>query len=318
MRRPLAALALVVVFAFSASARADDQAELDKGRNAYRGRAYVEAEKRFREMLDPQTGTIHDPNIMTQAYMYWGATELALNKKGDAEHIFELILRRDQRYEPDPLAFPVAVLDTFTDTRERIKHELDAQAAEAQRRAEEKRHREEAARAREEARVALLEKMAAEQPITEHHSRWIAFVPFGAGQFQNGEKALGWFFAGSESAFAVTAGVAEVVSLAKESQAQDIYRNNPTVSNPAVTANANEARNTAVTWRWVNLGFAGAFVATAVAGIIQANAKFQPEVTFVQKRAIPQRDAARLDWHLDIAPAVGDRPGGTVGVSGRF
>ncbi|MEO8797894.1 MAG: hypothetical protein ABI551_08420, partial [Polyangiaceae bacterium] len=93
---------------------------------------------------------------------------------------------------------------------------------------------------------------------------------------------------------------------------------NPTVSNPAVTANANDARDTAVTWRWVNVGCAGAFVATAVAGIIQANAKFQPEVTFMQKRPIPKRDAAKIDWHLSVAPALGDRPGGTVGVLGRF
>ena len=36
----------------------------------------------------------------------------------------------------------------------------------------------------------------------ERHSLVVALVPFGAGQFQNGERSKGWWFLGAESALA--------------------------------------------------------------------------------------------------------------------
>lgn len=334
MRRPLASmLVLAAALAFAGSARADDQAELDKGKNAYLGRQYDVADKRFREMLDPQNGTIHDPVLVNQAYMYWGAVMVALNKKDDASKIFEQLLQRDAHFEPDPLSFPTAVLDVFTDTRNRIRDQLNAQALDAQKRAEEKKRREDEAKKREAARVAMLEKLATEETTIEHHSRWIAMMPFGAGQFQNGDTALGWTFFGAESVFAVAAGVAATVSLSKSSQAQNLYHDNPQLqTNEAVTGPANEARDEAVTWRWVNLACAGAFVVTAVVGVVQANVKFQKEIVTVKKRPLPPMPnvdapnaeatkpapkAAAVEWHLDLAPSERGN-GGTLGVFGRF
>ena len=90
MRRSLVSmLVLAASLACATTARADDQAELDKGRNAYLGRQYDVADQRFREMLDPKNGTIHDPVLLNQANMYWDAVMLALNKKDDSSKIFE-------------------------------------------------------------------------------------------------------------------------------------------------------------------------------------------------------------------------------------
>ncbi|MGH7285864.1 MAG: hypothetical protein ACRELY_30465 [Polyangiaceae bacterium] len=323
MRRSfISMIVLVAAMACATSARADDQAELDKGRNAYLGRQYDVADQRFREMLDPQNGTIHDPVLVNQAYMYWGAVMVALDKKDKAGKIFEQLLQRDSHFEPDPLSFPTAVLDVFTDTRNRIRDQLNAQALDAQKRAEEKKRREEEAKRREAARVALLEQLATRETTIEHHSRWIALMPFGAGQFQNGQTGLGWFFLGSESVLAVTAGVAATVSLAKSQQAQDIYHDNPTLtSNQSVTAPANEDRNEAITWRWVNLASAGAFVLTAAIGIAQANVKFQRDIVTVRQRPLPPaaKPSAKIDWHLSVTPLVTEHAnGGTLGVSGTF
>ena len=43
-------------------------------------------------------------------------------------------------------------------------------------------------------RLAMLEELASTETVIERHSRWFALVPFGAGQFQNGQTAEGWLF----------------------------------------------------------------------------------------------------------------------------
>lgn len=321
----LSAFVLAAALTLTGVARADDQAELDKGRNAYLGRQYDEADRRFRDMLDPQHGTIHDPLLVNQAYMYWGAVMVALSKNKDASGIFEQLLKRDGRFEPDPLSFPTAVLDVFSDTKNRMKDQINAAAQEAARLAEEKRKRDEADKMRQAARVAALEQLATTETTIEHHSRWIAFVPFGAGQFQNGKPVLGWTFLIGESVLGVAAGVTGAISLAKSSDAQDIYAANPTKDNPSVTAPANDARNASVNWRYANLSCAGAFVAVAILGVIQANVEFQTEVLTVKKKPLPPalREGARVDWHFTAAPVSGERStssptGATFGIVGSF
>jgi hypothetical protein len=327
MRRSiLTALILAAAISFAGVARADDQAELDKGRNAYLGRQYDEADRRFREMLDPKTGTLHDPLLVNQAFMYWGAVMVALGRNKDATTIFEqLLLQHDAQFEPDPLSFPTAVLDAFSQTKARIRDELNAAAAEALKRAEEKKKRDEEAKQREAARQAAIEKLATTQTTIEHHSRWIALMPFGAGQFQNGRTGLGWGFLIGESALAVAAGVTGAISLSKSSQAQDIYRNNPSPDNPSVTAPATDARDSAVNWRYANLACAGAFVVSAVIGIVQANLEFQSDVVVVKHRPLPpslrgESASAKIDWHLTAAPTMSDShaSGATFGLVGRF
>ncbi|MEO7112959.1 MAG: hypothetical protein ABI183_21150 [Polyangiaceae bacterium] len=327
MRRSfLTALMLAAALSLSGIAHADDQGELDKGRNAYLGRQYEEADKRFREMLDPKTGTIHDPLLINQAFMYWGAVMVALGRKKDASALFEqLLLQHDSHFEPDPLSFPTAVLDVFTDTREAVRGKIQAAQDEARRQAEEKKKRDEDAKLREAARQAAIEKLATTQTTIEHHSRWIALIPFGAGQFQNGRAGLGWGFLVGESALAVAAGVTGAISLSKSSQAQDIYRNNPSPDNPSVTAPATDARDSAVNWRYANLACAGAFVVSAVIGIVQANLEFQSDVVVVKHRPLPpnlrgESGSAKIDWHLTAAPTVSDShaSGATFGLVGRF
>jgi len=44
-------------------------------------------------------------------------------------------------------------------------------------------------------------------------SRWIAALPFGAGQFQNGNVALGIFFAGSEALLGATSIVTAAIAM---------------------------------------------------------------------------------------------------------
>ena len=326
MRRPLAiALIFAAAISFAGIARADDQAELDKGRNAYLGRQYDEADRRFRDMLDPKTGTLHDPLLVNQAYMYWGAVMVALGRTKDASGLFGQLLQRDGHFEPDPLSFPTAVLDVFTDTKSKMIDQIKAAQDEARRQADEKKKHDEEAKIREAARLAAIENLATTQTTIEHHSRWIALMPFGAGQFQNGRVGLGWGFLIGESVLAVAAGVTGAISLSKSSQAQAIYRDNPSPGNPSVTGPATDARDEAVDWRYANLACAGAFVGVAIIGIVQANIEFQSDVVTLKKRPLPPnlRDSAKVDWHFAATPIAGERGGNTpngatFGVVGKF
>jgi hypothetical protein len=260
--------------------------------------------------------------------MYWGAVMVALGRNKDATTIFEqLLLQHDAQFEPDPLSFPTAVLDAFSQTKARIRDELNAAAAEALKRAEDKRKRDEEAKIREAKRLAAIENLATTQTTIEHHSRWIALMPFGAGQFQNGRTVAGFGFLIGEGALAVAAGVTGAISLSKSSQAQNIYRDNPTPANPAVTGPATDARDDAVNWRYANLVCAGAFVVTAVIGIVQANVEYQSDVVTVKKRPLPPNlrgeqasESKKLDWHITAAPLVTDAhaSGTTIGIVGRF
>ena len=111
----------------------------------------------------------------------------------------EQLLLAEPSFEPDPLTFPSDVLDLFFDVRTKIRDRLNAAAEASARREAERRAREETERRRAAERVRLLERLAAEEKTTVRSSRWVASVPFGVGQMQNGDHALGWSLFGVEA-----------------------------------------------------------------------------------------------------------------------
>lgn len=283
-------------------AAADEQSELEKGRNAYYAQQYAEADTRFRELLDPATGTLHEPALIAQARMLWGAVKYAQGKKAEANAIFEKLLLEDPQFEPDPLAFPTDVINAFIDARARIRDKLNAAAQAAARREAERRAREEEEKRRQAERIALLERLATEEKITERHSRWVAMIPFGVGQFQNKKPALGWAFLIAESA--LLAGAVATVPI-YDAQVRDAERANLDRRYSDVNERLAQA---SVTRAWNNVLVTG-FVVTAVLGIAQAQATFVPETVEVKKRQIPDVAARRV--------RVGVGPGSLL-LEGRF
>src|SRR5437899_12206475 len=95
--RPLAlAMSIFVALVLlGAHAHANEQSDLDKARAAYLARQYDDADARFRVMLDPKNGTLHEPALITQARMYWGAVKLAQGKQDEAVALFEKLLLAD-------------------------------------------------------------------------------------------------------------------------------------------------------------------------------------------------------------------------------
>jgi hypothetical protein len=310
MPRSLLVLATwLALFALGAPALASEQTDLEKGRAAYHARQFDEADARFRTMLDAKTGSLRDPVLVTQARMYWGAVMMAKGKPDDAAAQFEKLLLAEPGFEPDPLSFPTEVIDLFIDTRAKIHDKISAAAQAAAQAEAARKAREAAQRAREIARVATLERMAAEERVTSRHSRFIALVPFGAGQFQNGQRAWGWVFLTTESALALATAVTLPLYRKELQDRSEAY--------PADPVRVRQYIDRAKTIRYVNLALVGTLAGVAIIGIVQAQLNYVPEEVEVKKRPIPKAAFAPL-----IAPSFGGKTEGgrglVLGITGTF
>lgn len=308
-------------------ARADARAELEKARASFLARNWADAEERLRVILDPKNG-LKERSLISQARMYLGASLLLQGKKEDATDVFEKLVLDDPTFEPDPLSFPSEAINTFIDVRSSLLEQIRNAQQTAARLAAEKKAREAAEREAQRVWLEKVKAQASEEKITVRHNRVVASLPFGAGQFQNGQPALGWAFLGTEvAAVAGTAVTYGMYLYARSRENEELRRPGGDV-NRLVSQYHQRAEDV----RIVNLGFAGAFVAIAAIGIVQAHLTFVPETAEKKKRELPplglrpssSREMARTALPLSgIAPIVSPLTGtdGTpngvfLGVSG--
>jgi hypothetical protein len=281
----MAASAMTIVLAVS-PARADGRTDVEKAYSAYVGHKYDDAEARLRTLLDPVTGTLKDPEVIADARMYLGAVLVAVGKKEEAEKLFEVLLLAKQDYEPDPLRVSTEAVDAFLDARSRIRARLASMKAEQARIEQEARDRAEAERHREAARVALLEKVASEEVVRRQSSRWIALLPFGVGQFQNGDGTLGGLLLATEAAMVAGNGISVGVALYDAGKANDANKR----YDPTGEQYETYAQQAATVGNVLVAGFALA----AIAGVIQAQIAFVPEHVEVRKRALAPLSLVRV------------------------
>src|SRR5262249_12492896 len=135
-----------------------------------------------------------------QARMYLGASLLAQGKTAEAKEAFEKLALEDPTFEPDPLSFPGDAINTFIDVRASLLEEIRRASQAAAKLEAERKRREEAEKEAQRQWLEKLKAQAGEQKITVRHSRVVASIPFGVGQFQNGQPGLGWVFLGAEVA----------------------------------------------------------------------------------------------------------------------
>ncbi len=307
LRCSFSLLCVALSLGITGAARADEKTDLEKGRNAFLTRQYVEAEARFRTMLDPATGSLKSAELINEARMYWGAVSMAMHRGDDAEALFARVIRQNPEYQPDPLTFTTEVLDKFTDTRSRLKDEINAQKAREARDDADRKAREAAEKQKQQERLKVLERLAAQETVTTTHSRWVAMLPFGAGQFQNGRQGAGAFFALSEGALVVASAVTFVVFLGQRAQAAALFSDSGAQYNQATATAYNGYTSRANTTRVVNLAIDGALVSLAAAGIIEAQVRYQADVTITRPRALPAA------W---LAPSLApSREGGVAGAT---
>lgn len=323
LRCLVASAALALATLSAPAARADGRAELEKARASFLARNFADAEERLRVLLDPKTGLKERP-LVSQARMYLGASLLAQHKTEGAKQTFEKLVLDDPSYEPDPLSFPSEAINTFIDVRSNLLEQIKNAQAAAARLAAERRAKEEAEREAHRVWFEKVKAQAAEEKITVRHSRLVASLPFGAGQFQNGQSALGWVFLGTElAALGGTAVTYGMYLYARGREQEEIT---------GLSQKEAQYHQRAENLRFANLGFAAAFVAIAAVGVVQAHVAFVPERAETKKRELPSlghlrsrllaggtEGATRTRAPLStIAPVVSPLPGHDGAPAGLF
>jgi tetratricopeptide (TPR) repeat protein len=298
----------------SNSTPATRAAELDAGAAFERARIYYESAK-YAACVDAFTRLLDKSDHLgikerAAARTYLAACLIASGKMEDARQQFRQAILEDRQLEPpDPVVFPPAVVDVFVQVRSTLMDALRRQQEE-----DLQRSRREAAAQRERAqrervRVRELERLASLETLVRKNERWMAWVPFGLGQFHNDSDTLGWIFLSAEATLAVTAITATSIELGLHSKAEG---GRAPLDSRDLTNKVRVARDVG-TAAWLSL------IGVAAAGILEANISYRGELPAGQRRrALPESlrsgESAR-GGRVEVAPLIG---AGWVGVKGSF
>jgi hypothetical protein len=166
----------------------------DRARTAFGRAEYGRAIEILHPLLYPEV-LLDSEGEAVQAHRMLGVSYLFENQPDDARREFRKLLELRPDYRFDPFLDPQRVVDFFNEV---VKEEESAIAAIEARR----RQREQEVLARRQREAARLAAPSGPPLVYERRSYAINFVPFGAGQFQNGQRKKGWIFLGVESGLA--------------------------------------------------------------------------------------------------------------------
>lgn len=266
----------------------------------YRSARYDDCAKVFGELF--ATGAVSDGETLRARYHHIACLVGAHDLEA-ADAVIRAAVRENPQLAPDRRDFPAPVVDRFHAVRGEMVAEIERQQREAAADAAKRARKE---REERERKLERLRTLAASETVVEPRSRWLAAVPFGVGQFQNGDTALGWTFLVGEGlllAGLVTAVTIEMNLIAKADQKKDLE---------VLSANLDDARLATTLTAW---GLAG----VGAIGIAQAQLAFEPERITVRRRPLPPDLRARSSTP-GIAGVVAApvRGGAGVTVAGSF
>jgi hypothetical protein len=286
--------------------RANDEADLARPIALYDSGQFAECAKALSELLDPKsTRALQHADVVERARVYYAACLIGSGKADEADApLRDAIRKNPQMSPPDSLIFPQPVIERFMRVRQTLVGEIDAAEQKRIEQAKAEARAKEDQAAKERARIGELERLATEQTVIVQNRRAIALIPFGVGQFQNGDAALGWVFLSSE----VVLGGLVLTSWAVRSNL---------ISETVQTKNADLAavNGRLQDWQTVLVVSSYALLGVAVAGIAEAQISFVPEFRTTRRRALPKSEARPPTASLRVVPQPG---GATLGIVGRF
>jgi hypothetical protein len=175
---------VIAVLAAARPARASTPAQmLDQARELFREGAFAQAIPSLNYLLYP-TPRLSDRDDLVEAHLLLAVCALETGDTATATREVEEVLFLEPGLSLDTGIFSERAVEFF-DT---IKQELTARAA---REAEQRRLAEENER---------LQRLLDAMVVIETRPYYVNFIPFGAGQFQNGHRGKGVFFAASQAA----------------------------------------------------------------------------------------------------------------------
>lgn len=314
--------AALAVAAVSAPARADDSQQFELAKGLFYGGQYDDVVRRLTILLDtsnpacasvegaptsPQTCHLADSVLVERSHEMLAVALVALKRTADADAVIEKMLRQNPAYSPEPGQLPPAVVERVREIRGRLQKDLEDRARKS---ADEQRKAlllSQKASEEERKWLAEMTALASKETVVERRSRVVAFVPFGVGQLQNGDTGLAILFAATQALAGGTA-----IGLAALHQYKWSYLDapDPSVGPPVDKKELSAQMETIAIGNQIALG---TWAALTIAGIVQANVAFVPEVRTTRDRPVPKRPT------LPVVPTVTVGPNGaSVGVVGVF
>jgi hypothetical protein len=286
---------------------------------SYRAARFEDCVASARRLLDPKDPShATEPAEIDAATTYLGTCLVRTGRTTQAEALFEQWIydgakRTAVPSKPNVMIYGAAAAEAYQVAYRRVSARLEIERQKAlQASKQEKEDADERERAEAERQQALLELASTETVVTQNR-RWLASVPFGVGQFQNGKPGLGWLFLTTEAlALGVTLGgmVAEIEYAAHAPNQADNGREADSAFD--LSTSQDRAR---VTW------VAGLYLFTALAagGIVEAHLSFVPQFEQQRKRQVPKelRESVEPKTRVRLAP-FNVRGGGGNGITGHF
>jgi hypothetical protein len=281
--------------------------DLQRGKNAYDRGEFKRAVEIVRPLLYPEL-RLQSEHQIVQAHRILGVSYLFEKQQVEAAGEFRKLLQLSPDYRFDPLLDPPEVVDFFISVRKDYSEELaHLEAKRKQLERERQRDKEECENLR--AGPAVIEKRVGRNSFT------VNFVPFGAGQFQNGQPGKGWAFLTAEAvlgAVSVGALATNLVTYGLRPQRTCRYDVGDSVCPPEDIDHTDEDRSRLLTR--VQIASGAVFLGTVAWGIIDAIYYYRSETQLSladQPRRSPSAGGIRL------SPALLDRAIGP-GLSFRF
>jgi hypothetical protein len=272
-----------------ALALATPDADVKRARDRYEFGAYADAAGAVREMLS-RNQNLPEP-VAVEAWRILGLAEYQLGDKAAARAAFVQLLSIDPDHTLDPFLVPPPIVDFFDKVRADAEPELAPLR-------ERKKQLKEQERLAEEARRRLLaEELARSGPpsrivLVQEHIYLLNFLPFGVGQFQNGDNTKGIIIAVSQ----VVLGAVNLGAIfAHNAIAQDPSRrcsvSTPTnCSNPPIPDSDRALLQNIDTVKYVSAGlFWGVYIYGVADSLIHYVPRIETEVS-------PGKAAVKLSW----------------------
>jgi hypothetical protein len=308
---PVASAAPPVDHAPPEQERLSDEAELARIVGLVDAAKYEECAARLGHLLDPKSPhPLVEPQVIETARIYDATCLMGLGKDEQADEPLRAAIRKNpQMRPPDSLLFPARVVDRFLKVREQLFGELRA----TEQKAIERARQEAAAKQKRDNEqweyFITLERIARQEVVIKKNSRLVALVPFGVGQFQNGNKPLGWTLLGAETALAATALTSLGVFSQLNMQAASFEARG---QQPSKRVNGRLSN-----WHFTLTLSTYALLAVGAVGVVEAEASFVPEVRRVRERPLPKFRNERSGVSLLPDVSVGSHDV-TLGVRGAF
>ena len=191
--RILLSIVVAVAAAFySATGRTDEYDQFAIAKNAFDAGEYQESVKRFDALL--KSG-LQNPSLVIESHKLIAISYLFIGNETEAESHFTKLLTLAPDFTLDPLLYPIEVIDFFTKIKQKSKKQLEALA---KARAIEEANRKAREAARQKAEAEKLKRNVYIEREVQKKTLLVAMLPFGAAQFQNGDRLKGYLFLSGE------------------------------------------------------------------------------------------------------------------------